>query len=79
MVNFFDVAYERDEAGKRHHYLAVRWNHQLQGQWLSYAVSGHASMRAYAVSKAGCFQPTVYIEVRASGTNCLKRWKKRSR
>ena len=61
MDNFFDVAYERDEAGKRHHYLAVRWYHRLQGQWLSYAVSGLASMRAYAVSKAGCLKPTVRV------------------
>lgn len=24
MDKFFDVAYERDQAGKRHHYIAVR-------------------------------------------------------
>jgi hypothetical protein len=61
MDNFFDVAYERDEAGKRHHYIAVRWDHRLQGQWFSYAVSGLASMRAYAVSDGGCFQPTIHV------------------
>ena len=85
MDNFFDVAYERDEAGKRHHYLAVRWNHRLQGQWDSYAISGLASMRAYAVSNGGCFQPTVHVVNREIGVSsclrniCLNRWKKQSR
>lgn len=45
MDKFFDVAYERDQAGKRHHYLAVRWDHRLQGKWISEAVSGLAITR----------------------------------
>jgi hypothetical protein len=61
MDKFFNVPYERDQAGTRHHYLAVRWDHQFQGQWLSYAVSSVVITRAYTVSGIGCHQPTAHV------------------
>ena len=64
MDKFFDVAYEHDQAGKRHHYLTVCRDHRFQGECMSYAVWGLAITRAYTVSKAGCIslQPMLYIE-----------------
>ena len=38
MDDFFDVAYQHDQAGKRHYYIAVRWSHRFQGKWISYAI-----------------------------------------
>jgi len=64
MDEFFDVAYERDQAGNRHHYLAVRWDHRFQGKCISYAVWGLAITRAYTAFEARCIslQPMLYIE-----------------
>lgn len=61
MDNFFDIAYERDQAGKRHHHATVRWDHRFQGKWFSYAVLGFANTRANTVSKAGRRQPTAHV------------------
>jgi hypothetical protein len=60
MDKFFDVAYERNQAGKRHHYLAVRWDHWLQGKHISHAVSSLAITQACTISKAGYHQPTAH-------------------
>jgi hypothetical protein len=64
MDKFFDAAYERDQAGKRHHYSAVCWDHQFQGKRISYAVWGLAITRACTVLEASCIslQPMLYIE-----------------
>lgn len=61
MDAFFDVANEHDQAGKRHYYIAVRWNHRFQGKWLSCAIFlGLAITRANTVPKAGCYQLTAH-------------------
>ena len=52
------MPYERDQAGKRHHYLAVRWAHRTQETWILYVVSGLAVTSAYAVPTDGRHQPT---------------------
>jgi len=56
MDKFFDISYERDQAGERHHYLAARWDHRFQEEWISYVVLDLVITRAYTVSTVGHHQ-----------------------